>query len=209
MLKKGKVVLASLGLVSLGLCVLIALRPGGDFLRHLTARHVRETVFVSAGNRRLAGFFDGVAPDPHWDARKALQVARAVPRCGANRGGGLFARLAALVERTAHAQPPECQNLPCGGCYYQTASATCPDCSPWFYPSSGTNQCQGSQQDGSNGCAGFAPNCTNQYNSDNCDNGDHCGCSGGGGCTPDWRSCTFDEDCCSNDCFQGTCQSIQ
>ena|ERR1017187_9552462 len=89
MLRKRNVVL-----LSLGICVLTALQAAmqseGGFLRRLRARHVKETVFISAGNRRLAGFFDGMAPDPHWDAGKAIQVVRGVRQCASNRGGGLL-----------------------------------------------------------------------------------------------------------------------
>jgi hypothetical protein len=37
-----------------------------DIPRRLRARHVRETVVVSAGYRRLAGLFDGITPDPNF-----------------------------------------------------------------------------------------------------------------------------------------------
>lgn len=58
-------------LLCLGLCALIALRASSDFLPRLRARHVKQTILVSAGNRRLAGFFDGLAPAASFRGRQA------------------------------------------------------------------------------------------------------------------------------------------
>lgn len=60
-----------------------------DLLRWLWARHVRHTVVVSAGYRQITGLFDGMTPDPHFDAAKAVQARREVRRCGGadSRGG--------------------------------------------------------------------------------------------------------------------------
>ena len=52
-------------------------------------------MFISAGNQRLAGFFDGMVPDPRWDARKALKKAGGIPGCGTSREG-LLGGVAAL-----------------------------------------------------------------------------------------------------------------
>ena len=71
-------------LLSLGLCALFAVQARGDFLARLRARRIKRTTFVSAGNRRLAGFFDGLSPDPHWDAAKLLS-SRKAPACEAGR----------------------------------------------------------------------------------------------------------------------------
>ena len=112
--KRRWVVLFSGVLIGAGL---IALQADAASWRRIMARHVRHTAFVSAGNRRLAGFFDGVAPDPRWDARKALQRARAHRGCSP-KDRGVLARLAALFERTAYAQGG-CAG-PCNGCYSST-----------------------------------------------------------------------------------------
>jgi len=71
MLNRRNVLLSSLGL-ALGVCAVSALRLEVDFLGRPRVRRVKETAFVSEGNRRLAGFCDGLAADPHWDARRAL-----------------------------------------------------------------------------------------------------------------------------------------
>jgi hypothetical protein len=63
-------------LACLPLLLAILWQTDSDFLRRPRARHVRETVFISAGNRRLAGFFDGVSPHPHWNAVRALRASR-------------------------------------------------------------------------------------------------------------------------------------
>ena len=77
-------------------------RPEG-FLRRLQARHVRDTAIVSGGHRPLTGFFDGVAPDPHFDARTSLEAARTSARPCRDDGGGLLARFASLFEHTVYA----------------------------------------------------------------------------------------------------------
>jgi hypothetical protein len=192
-------------LLSLGLCALVALRPEGDFLRRLRARHVKETVFVSAGNLRLAGFFDGLTPDPHWDARKALQASRGLPRCGANRGGGSLTRLVALFERTALAQG--CGSNSCSNCYSNTAAASCPGCTGYNYVvNDNSYPCQGTYTTG-NGCVGTG--CTNLCSYGPCDNSVNCGCGDSGGCTGGKTGdpCDSNGECCSSNCNDGTCGS--
>jgi hypothetical protein len=111
-----------------------ALETEGKFMRRLRAGHVNETVFLSAGHRRLAEFFVGISPDPHWSARKALQATRGgVPRCTPNRERGVLARMAAIFEFTAYAQLGQCQASMCGGCYTDTASGACADCGSGSY----------------------------------------------------------------------------
>jgi hypothetical protein len=180
-------------LLPIASCVLIAAQADGISLKRLLARHVKETVFISAGNRHLAGFFDGLNPDPRWDALKVRQATRAVQRCGANRG--LLSRVAALLERTVYANG--CSTI-CGGFFYNKATSSCPGCTDYNYLISGFSQCSGGYQDGSNGCGGGA-GCPNQCNSDVCRSPGCSGCAGNG------SSCTGDGDCCSGNCFEGAC----
>ena len=117
MLSKRNVVL-----LSLVLCTLVAVWRKDGLLRRLRERHVRETVLVSAGGLRMASFFDGLAPNPRFNAARAMQAVRGVPRCGAKGSAGFLALVASLFERTAHAQGG-CSSS-CGPCYFQIAPST-------------------------------------------------------------------------------------
>jgi hypothetical protein len=202
--EEGKIMFSRRNVVLLSLVIFAltawegALHADGEFLTRLRARHVKETVFVSAGNRRLAGFFDGVVPHPHWDARKALQAARNVPRCDANRAGGLLVRLAGLFDRTVYAQGCAVQSV-CGGNWGATTTASCgTDCGDVnIFGSGGQDFCTGTEQDGGN--CGYCsttcnlvtcgiPNCT-------------------GGCLLKDEYCEDDSQCCSGSC-DGYCVNI-
>ncbi len=201
-------VLLSSGVILLGALLIALLQVDASALERLKARHVRDTVFVSAGNRRLAGFFDGMAPDPRWDARRALQRTREHRGCSAKSGGGLLTRLTALFVRTAYAQPG-CSG-PCNGCYSSTARGACslPGCSgsqSWAVDSD--SQCNGTQATLPS-CMGT---CMIDCNETVCDDSSSCGCGGGGGggCVADGGSCGSPTDCCSGTCNGGTCGFVQ
>lgn len=59
------------------------LKAEQELTRRLGAEHVKESVFLSASGRRLAGFFDGIAPDlvgtrkEHSRRRAAFRAAAA------------------------------------------------------------------------------------------------------------------------------------
>jgi hypothetical protein len=204
MLTKRNAVLLCMGI---GVSVVLALQWDNNYLAQLRARHVKRTILVSAANRSLAGFFDGLRPDPHWNAKEIAQSARQVPRCGAAGGGGLVARLLSIFERTAHAQG-NCSGS-CGGCYVNLTSSPCgTGCSNYNAAGNlGTNPFAGSYYDGSPTCVGTgcATTCNVQgCTNNNCDDG-----GGGGGCTGPGGSCSQDSDCCSGDCSGGQCQDTE
>jgi hypothetical protein len=196
-----------LGVIAFG-ATLVALRADVEVFERLNVRHVHQTVFISAGNRRLARFFDGMEPDPRWDARKELQRARARRGCAPKGGGGVFSRLAAFLIPTAYAQGG-CLGW-CNGCYSSIARGACslPSCSgsqSWAVPSD--DQCSGTIATLSS-CLGT---CTLDCNETICDDSSSCGCGGGGGggCVSDGQSCSSPTDCCSGTCVDGTCGSSQ
>ena len=90
----------STALICLGAAATAASQWNGEYMMRLRAHHVKETVFVSAGNRRLAGFFDGLLPDPHWNAKNAAQAVRKARRCGGS--PGLAARLVSIASSKSH-----------------------------------------------------------------------------------------------------------
>jgi hypothetical protein len=192
--------------VSLGASLLATSQKEGDLRRWLTARHVKEATFVSAGNRQLAGFFDGMVPDPRWDAAKALQVGHTARRCGSN-AVGLFGRLTALFERTVHAQSG-CVQLPCSDCYVGRVSGDCPGCSQFYYTDYTDSQCTGGRQLATVGCSGTAPGCSPACNSGTCDNSFACQCDGS--CIKVNKLCSnFGDPCCSGLTCNGLiCQNI-
>lgn len=206
MLRKRNIVVLSVGLLAL-----MAFWPKDELLRAMRARHVSQTVFVSAGNLRLAGFFDGLAPDPRLDAKKALQRARSIPHCKSSPRRGLFGWLPALFERTAYAQQA-CQPVGCGGgnCYSNVNSNDCtaPDCGAFTYTVNDNNSpCQGTDFNGF-ACVSDADGCVGQGNCNwaTCGNGANCGCGGGGGgCEDDDSTCSSNSDCCSGTCVDGEC----
>lgn len=201
--------------VSLGLFALMAVWPKGDLLRTMRAQHVRQTAFISAGNRRLAGFFDGLVPDPRFDARKALRAAQSIGPCRSSRRTGLFGWLPAWLERTAHAQQP-CQPVGRSGCSSATRSNDCtaPDCGNFTNTINNNNfPCQGTDFDGGpEACVSDTDGCQSNgtCNWQTCDNSTTCGCGGGGGtgCTGSGGVCLNWWDCCSGSCVDYQCQSV-
>lgn len=195
----------------LGVCIpiLISSERGTVFVRHLRAHHIKETVIISAGHRRLAGLFDGLSPDPRWDVTRALQMG-AQKGCG-DQKIGLVSRLVALVEGTAHAQSG-CVTTPCNSCYMDVTSGMCQwaNCTTISWNVTGDNVCSGAQQLASYGCLGDS--CNWACNSGSCDNSFNCGCTGGGGggggCSGPGFPCSDSGDpaCCDgNHCNGGTC----
>jgi len=185
-------------LLSLGLCALFAVQARGDFLARLRARRIKRTTFVSAGNRRLAGFFDGLSPDPHWDAAKLLS-SRKAPACEAGRNHGLLAWLSSVLQVTAHAQGG-CQPVGCANNWSAPTSAYCPNCTSGTVPGSGSYYCNGTDYNGDTGCTG--DNCSPSCNLTGCSISN---CS----CKDDGEACTTSDTCCGIDsnCIEGTCQS--
>lgn len=205
MFTKRSAVLLCLGV---GASVVLALQWDNDYLVRLRARHVKQTIFVSASSRRLAGFFDGLQPDPHWNAAKAAKAAGQVKRCGSAGSDGLVARLLSIFERTVHAQSG-CYGT-CGGgwagtlvnnpCFSQYG------CTIFTTVSlNGANPCIGTVYSGAQGCTGGS-NCAPICNVVSCVIPN---CGGGGGCIPDDGSCSQDSDCCSGDCSDNTCTSTE
>ncbi len=196
-------------LVALGLCVVIAFQVDSDLLRRLRARRVKETILVSAGDRRLGGFFDGLRPDPHWNAVTFLEAARGIRHCDANGSGGLLTRLASLFERTAHAQT-NCGGGGCAGTWQSDASFQCAqgNCSNLVMTTNnGIDPCIGDHQDGTTSCDGGSGCSAPQCSTVTCQN-TSCGGGGGGGCTENQKACNEDDDCCSGNCEEGYCQDI-
>lgn len=107
----------------LSICAAILYGYRTSILRHVGVRHVRNTVIVSAGMRPLGGLFDGLSADPRFAASRLLKDAQKIP-CTGDRSKGLLGSLAALFERTAHAQPT-CTYTDCYGNYYQSDEWTC------------------------------------------------------------------------------------
>ena len=176
-----------------------ALGQNGGLLRRLRARRVTETVLISAGNRRLAGFFDGLAPDPHFDARRALRSARGAQRPRQPR------RAARLAGRY-----PRAQGLRAGLLSHRLRRllrwlgiGPCPNCPSGTYTwnNTGTVCIAGGQNDGTVSCGG----CVGQCNSNTCGNA-NCSCAGSGGCGDTGASCEYASDCCSMACLAGQCQ---
>lgn len=187
-------------LLSLGLCTLLASTTDPGFLSHPRARHVKSTIFISAGNRRLAGFFEDLTPDPHWDADKLLRASRQTSGCQSQRNAGPFARLMLLLQVTVHAQNP-CQTFVCANNWSSKASYSCPNCTAGWNTGSGSNYCSGTQYDGTMVCTGDG--CSSQCNYTACDI-PNCTCIETGG------SCTESDTCCSStaSCLEGTCQDV-
>lgn len=191
--------------LGVGATVVLALQSSGDRLARLRARHVKDTILVSAANRRLAGFFDGQRPDPHWNAAKAVQAAQQVRRCGSAGGDGLVARLLSVFERTAHAQG-SCSGS-CGGAWAGTsANNQCNEgCTMYTYVNlNGVNPCIGTVYSGVQGCVGTG--CTAACNVVSCVVP---GCGGGGSCIESPGSCLVDSDCCSDDCADYSCTDTE
>jgi hypothetical protein len=198
MLTKRLAVLACL-IVSVGVSMVLASQWDGSRFRHLTARHVKGTVIVSAAGRRLTGFFDGMRPDPRWDAKRAAQAAQQIRKCES--GGGLTARLLSLVQRTAYAQG-SCSATGCFNNYQELDSYNCaPACGSYTNTVAGNVCNSGAYYTGTNGCAGVPGTCPGVCNVSTCMNG---GC-----CTTDGSGCSENSDCCSNYCdlTTDTCQS--
>ena len=86
---------------------------GSGYVAHWKAKRVRSTTFVSAGNRRLTGFFDGMRPDPNWAARKVAMARLPAQGChpSLSRSSGSLSnaqcmRRAAQATLTRLATPP-------------------------------------------------------------------------------------------------------
>lgn len=199
MSRERNAVFLSLGLCALGLCALAALQANPDLQARLRARHIKETTFVSAGNRQLAGFFDDLTPDPHWDAAKLLRASRQASGCQTGRNRGMLARLASFFEGTVYAQG--CSASPCNNNWSASTPAYCPTCTDGSNSGNGSNYCQGTQYDGNAGCQG--DNCSTVCNIVNCTI-PLCSCVlTGGACNPG-------DTCCGSaaSCVEGTCQNV-
>lgn len=201
-------------LLCLGACAIASFGYDSGFMRRLQARHIKETIMVSAGNSQLRSLFAGLPANPKWNVTLALQAAKTPPHCGANRGVGFFGRLMSRIERTVYAQsgcssqscsgqqaipgnPGVCNTGNCTGTFQQVAS----DASA--YP------CGGNRQPGTTGCSGS-----------DCPSGGVCdvvtcnSCGGGGNdCITRGQECDPDDDnCCTGTtCNEGDgiCESIQ
>jgi hypothetical protein len=198
-------------LLCLSAGALTASQWNGEYLMRLRAHHVHESVFVSAGNRRLAGFFDGIYPDPHWSAERMARVARQARECGPSRGWA--ARLLSRFEQVVYADGP-CNATGCSGNFYDQAPpqpcGTNNVCSPYDATYSGGENCNnGSHYTGGLGCQGSDPSCVGACSVDTCDNSQNCGGGGGssgcscgncGGCCQPLTPCTNNADCCSGNC---------
>lgn len=198
--KRGAVLLC----LGVSVSAVVGYEWNADQLVRLRAHHVRETTLVSAGNRRLAGFFDGLAPNPHWNATQAAEAAREIHNCGAT--GGVLARLLSIFVPTVHAQTG-CTSGGCGGSYVNVTSYDCGGgCSGYSFPQpDGTDQCSAYNVDGSTGCVGAG--CTYVCNVSGCSNPS---CGGGGGCIPNGGNCTDNSQCCSGICsLEAGCQSSE
>jgi hypothetical protein len=110
-------------IISTGAGILLASQWDADYFRQVTARHAKRIDLVSASGRGLSGFFDGMRPDPRWDARRASQASRQIRGCGSR--GGLAARLFSLFERTAYAQG-SCSATSCNGHFNESEGYDCP-----------------------------------------------------------------------------------
>jgi hypothetical protein len=200
---KAVVVFLASGVCALGLCALVASETSDPRAR-LRVRHVKETTIVSAGNRRLAGFFDGLTPDPHWDGAKLLHASGRAPECGAGRNRGMLARLASFLVGTVHAQGG-CGTTTCGGHWTGIDCVACTggDCGMSCNVSDGPNYCIGTQQDGTQGCSGVG-GCPGTCNSGFCTIS-NCTCISTG------AACTSSDTCCGfyASCISGTCQDIE
>ncbi len=165
--------------ISVGVAIALASQWDAGRFRHPTARHVRQTVMVSAAGRRLTGFFDGMRPDPRWDARRAAQAVQQMRKCGSGRG--LAARLLSLVQPTVYAQG-SCTSTGCFGHYNQLAYYSCPS-----------------------GCSSS----TNRVSGNDCSAGAYYDGSQTGCCVDNGGSCAKDSDCCSDYCDvdTGACES--
>jgi hypothetical protein len=199
-------------LVCLGAGVAVASQWSGEYVARLRAHHVRETIFVSAGNRRLAGFFDDLQPDPHWSRESAAKADRLARRCSAH--PGLVARLLSTFEQVVYADGP-CNATGCSGNYYEQSPAqpcgTNNVCTTYDATDGGGGSCNfGSQYTGALGCQGSDPSCVGACSVDICDNSQNCGGGGGGssgcscgncgGCCQPLTPCTNNADCCSGNC---------
>jgi hypothetical protein len=189
----------SVALLCLGVAVsaLVASQGNGGYLARLRAHHIKETVLVSAGNRRLAGFFDGLRPDPHWNAKKAAESTRQIPRCGAGRGG-LVGKLLSVFESTVHAQSSGCRNdSTCNANWVAITTYSCGDtCTQYTFPQPNSpNYCDGYWVDGSSGCIGTS--CSYTCNVSGCYNPN---CNAGGGGCADNGFCSRNDQCCSGIC---------
>jgi hypothetical protein len=197
----------SLALLCLGATAALASQWSGDYVARLRAKHVRRTTLVSAGNQRLAGFFDGLQPDPRWNAHDLVRTARQARSCSSS-NPGLVGRILSIFERTAHAQG-SCNSTSCYGHYasqlnYPECGTPGSGCTTYSTTSTGMICSQGSQYDGSTGCQGTGQYCSGICNVNTCTNWDGC-------CYPDWSECTQNSDCCSDYCDlsggTGVCQS--
>ena len=170
---------------------------GSGYVAHWKAKRVRSTTFVSAGNRRLTGFFDGMRPDPNWAARKVAMARLPAQGCHPS----LLTKLWELIERPVHAQG-------CSGHFDTVGYAPCSQngCSD-YYPVNSGGECPGGWIDtGEAGCSGDGcPNNAENYSA--CTNSD--GCGGGGGCTQPGYGCLQDSDCCSNKCTDDGCSNVE
>jgi len=116
----------------------------------LRARHINETKFVSAGDVQLAGFFDGLTPDPHWNLAK--QVSQQWSGCQAGWPHGMLARVISLINGTVHAQGG-CSSTPCTGDWTAITPVNCPTCSSGSQTDDDNDYyCNGWQLDGTTGC---------------------------------------------------------
>jgi hypothetical protein len=200
MFSKQSAVLLFLGVGASAVC---ALQWDNDYLSRVRAHHVKRTILISAANRQLGGFFDGLQPDPHWNAAKATQAAQRGRRCGSAGSNGLMARILSVFERTVHAQG-SCSGS-CGGYFVNiTTSNPCTTgmgCSVFSAAGNqGFDECTGSVYSGLQGCTG-GTGCATICNVTSCGEP---GCGGGGGCAGPDGACTQDSDCCSDDCDPDT-----
>jgi len=209
-------------LICLGAGVAVASQWNGEHIARLRAHHVRETVFVSAGGRRLGGFFDGLQPDPHWDASSEVRALRKARRCGAS--PGLASRLLSIFEQVVYADGP-CNPTGCSGNYSEQSPAQpCGQnnvCSTYDATDGGAQACtSGSQYNGAQGCTGSDPSCNGACNVEICDDSQNCGGGGGssgcscgncGGCCGTLAPCQTNADCCSGNCSdsQNRCMGSQ
>lgn len=184
----------------LSICAAILYGYRTSILRHVGVRHVRNTVIVSAGMRPLGGLFDGLSADPRFAASRLLKDAQKIP-CTGDRSKGLLGSLAALFERTAHAQPT-CTYTDCYGNYYQSDEWTCyPGCSPTYFVEDSEFPNNGFANVGFAGCTGNLPQCTGICNQLACQN-----CAEiGQACGPSMISCGPGTICSD----YGVCQSIE
>jgi hypothetical protein len=168
---------------------------GSGYVARWKAKRVRSTSFVSAGNRRLAGFFEGMRPDPNWAARKAALASQPAQGCRPS----LLARLWEFIERPVHAQG-------CSGHFDSVGDPTdcsVSGCTSYYAVNSGGGCTDGWMDTGTTGCSGDGcPN--NAENYSGCTNSDGCG-GGGGGCGMPGSGCTENSDCCSGSCVGDEC----